>query len=368
MARPVAWIQRLTALRASRFRKLSFRGKHNRTHPCLPVLPVKVARPQRAFAPRQATRAQARTVQREPRARPRESTARPPRSPPAAPSRCEYKSRPPAASMPKAACSICSCTRAKLRDVLGAAQKLDVRVAADDAGRRTGRIDEDAIKRTPIPEGCGDGACRPRHRRVAREPPGGFAHPLGARGIDIDGYELGEVRDELQNMAASCPPAPRRRRVPACPVGHPGGVPQAERRRPAPRSRPCENPGSAATADGCSSRTAAGAQSRALGSDCGERKLLQILRDAGACEIHAAEPSAVAHCPRRASLRSSSGQALRELSGEPGRMRGAPRSSPHRPLRGVSRARQRSVAAPRSPGPPHGERPAAAPPRPPGAP
>ena len=119
--------------------------------------------------------------------RPREAPAcsrrnAPPRgcSPPAAPSRWHKPAGRPARSMPRSAPAGAAAGAASAADVAGPAQQLDVRVAADHAGGRTGRIEQDAIEGPRHPTSAGRPQVGDHAAGAAAEPLQVLGHALRA--------------------------------------------------------------------------------------------------------------------------------------------------------------------------------------------
>ena len=255
---------------------------------------------------------------------------------------------------------------ARSGDVLVAAQDLDVRVTPNDAGRRTRRIQQDALKGAARPRRAAAGECRRRR-----------PSPAGRSGGDFP---------QSAHCAQHRYPAPRARPKSAvcsrmCTVLPPGAA-QASRTRMhgrassshaascAPASctdiKPSAKPGRAATATGCSSSIAAGAHGRA--------------RAAIPCCASLARQSDTLE--RERSTRSTSGGGTLPARGswqhprakpEGARQRTTPggRSLPqarYRCARAARSARQRSAEARRSPGPRRRRARAGELPRPPDAP
>ena len=95
--------------------------------------------------------------------------------------------------------------RGECRYVFGLPGQLDVRVAANHAGGRTGRIQQDALERRPVPPGrqlAGIGGLERGRQAQALQV---LAHPLQASGFQIEGDQLGQGRRALENLTGLAP-------------------------------------------------------------------------------------------------------------------------------------------------------------------
>jgi len=87
------------------------------------------------------------------------------------------------------------------RDVVCAAEQLDVRMAPDHAAGGARRVEQNSVERTSVPEGGGLANIRHHQPGSSIQAFQVFVYPCDARGIYIDRHELGQVRSVLQQMS-----------------------------------------------------------------------------------------------------------------------------------------------------------------------
>ena len=114
--------------------------------------------------------------------------------------------------------SNCPCRRAKRAMSSSNAKVLDVRVAADDAGGRTGRVEQDAVERGAVePRFRAQGAAR-AERLAFRPCRARFAsNRRRARAIHVQGYHLSQVLAGLQQLRGLAAGRRAGRRAPRMP-------------------------------------------------------------------------------------------------------------------------------------------------------